>query len=221
MARSLQKISIVILLILSMLIAPLSSLAATQSTFQSFSLLSKSGGTLVFQWPSITGATALNIEQKVSGGDWTEAELDSGPLAPTDVTATITGLTAYTNYTFRLDIVGGQYEGYSNELVVAIAAIPVADLTFGDVGASQLELKWTAPENATNVIVQQSTNNSTWSNSIVATFLSSASSEAVVTGLVGNTKYYFRLYVVGGSNAGYSNVVTTTTGTEPNARRWR
>lgn len=162
MTSSIKKSALLLLLIVSMIIAPLSSFAASTNSIQNFALKSRAGANLVFQWPAVVGATALSIEQKENSGEWTDSTIDGGLLTAASTTATVVGLSPLHSYTFRLAITGGIYEGHSNELTVAIPAVPVSDLAVANVAAKQLDLSWTVPVGATSITLQQSTNGTSW-----------------------------------------------------------
>ncbi|MET3293086.1 UNVERIFIED_CONTAM: hypothetical protein ABID98_005809 [Brevibacillus sp. OAP136] len=67
-----------------------------------------------FTWPSLTGAAAVIIQQRVEGGAWENA--DTGRISPADTRATVKGLLPDTTYLFRLVVTGGINAGASNEV---------------------------------------------------------------------------------------------------------
>jgi hypothetical protein len=73
-------------------------------------------------------------------------------------------------------------------------------------------LSWIAAVNATEVKIEQSSDNGvTWSAVTTGQPVTVKSKSAVVTGLSANTAYKFRVNVTGGLNAGTSNIVNVTT----------
>jgi hypothetical protein len=74
-----------------------------------------------------------------------------------------------------------------------------------------VQLNWLAAVDATNVIIEKSTDGLTWTTASTESPVSVESNTAVVTGLNENTTYKFRMNVTGGLNAGLSNVATATT----------
>ncbi|WP_223593327.1 fibronectin type III domain-containing protein [Neobacillus bataviensis] len=75
-----------------------------------------------------------------------------------------------------------------------------------------VSLSWIAAVNATEVKIEQSNDNGvTWSTSTTEQPVTVSSNNAVVTGLSENNSYQFRVKVVGGLNAGISNVVKVIT----------
>ncbi|WP_429472628.1 fibronectin type III domain-containing protein [Neobacillus sp. B4I6] len=69
-------------------------------------------------------------------------------------------------------------------------------------------LSWIAAVKATEVKIEQSSDNGvTWSTATTKQPVIVSSNNAVVTGLLENTSYQFRVKVVGGLNEGISNVV--------------
>ena len=99
----------------------------------------------------------------------------------------------------------------------AVVAAPIADLTAYP-GILKANLSWTAPSNATAQVLEISLNGTSgWttlsaaaivggetdiSGARLSAVLDSTSGAAEITGLKANVKYYFRLTVTGGANAG-------------------
>ena len=85
---------------------------------------------------------------------------------------------------------------------------PVTDLAVSHYDNTQTTLTWTAPEGATGVKLQESTDNSSWSDA--ATGISpTASSYTLTKDYAADTAepvYYYRIVVTGGACAGVSNV---------------
>ena len=106
--------------------------------------------------------------------------------------------------------VAGKYSThYFNELGIASTINTLKNTTKSKNTAA---LSWIAAVNATDVKIEQSSDNGvTWSTATTAQPVTVASKNAVVTGLLENTSYQFRVKVVGGLNAGISNVVKVIT----------
>lgn len=106
--------------------------------------------------------------------------------------------------------VAGKYSThYFNELGIASTVNTLKNTT---ISKNMSALSWIAAVNATEVKIEQSSDNGiTWSAATTEKPVTVASSSAVVTGLSANTSYKFRVKVTGGLNAGISNVVTVTT----------
>lgn len=107
--------------------------------------------------------------------------------------------------------VGGKYStDFFNELGIASTVNTLKNTTKSKNTAA---LSWIAAVNATQVIIEQSSNNgATWSAATTQQPVAVNSNNAVVTGLSDTTSYQFRVRVVGGLNEGISNIVKVTTG---------
>lgn len=158
---------------------------------------------LTFSSP--TTANAVSVEQSTDGINYTDATLENSIAADAN-SATVTGLTKGQIYYYRLKVTGGKNAGYSN---VATITWPISDLV-ATPGDGQANLTFTAPKNASSVNLQQSIDGINYYNSYLQTPLTTTTTSASVSYLTNGQKYYFRLSVVGGDNAGYSNVVTVT-----------
>ena len=149
-----------------------------------------------------TTASAVSVQQSTDGINYTDATLESSIAADAN-NATVTGLTKGQMYYFKLKVTGGINAGYSN---VATITWPISDLV-ATPGDEQANLTFTAPKNASSVTLQLSTDGTNYYN---FNQLTTTTTNALVSYLTNGQKYYFRLSVVGGDNAGYSNVVTVT-----------
>jgi RecJ-like exonuclease len=129
-------------------------------------------------------------------------------LDAASTTGTVTGLTTATNYDFKLVVVEGANAGDSNVVLnVATDPTPVSDFANTAVTDATATFTWTAATGATSVKIQQSpAGTSTWTDSTTGA-LDATSTTGTVTGLTTATNYDFKLVVVGGANAGDSNVV--------------
>jgi subtilisin family serine protease len=106
--------------------------------------------------------------------------------------------------------VAGMYSThYFNELGIASTVNTLKNTTKSK---NTADLSWIAAVNATEVKIEQSSDNgATWSAATTEQLVTVDSNSAVVTGLSDNTSYKFRVKVTGGLNAGISNVVNVTT----------
>ncbi|WP_337100507.1 fibronectin type III domain-containing protein [Paenibacillus sp. YIM B09110] len=160
-----------------------------------------------FRWPGAIGATEIEIQLSTDGKAWNVVALDN--INSTAIVATVTGLTPATKYFFRLNVIGGQNEGQSNSVTVTTIPLPLSDLSVdeGETTGSKITLNWKAAVGANKLVIQQSLNGKSWTNSKVMVPLVPSAESAVVTGLVVGTDYIFRITVTGGQNAGTSNPV--------------
>lgn len=83
----------------------------------------------------------------------------------------------------------------------------VADLA-AELDGTKAHLTFTAPEGATSVTVEQSTDGITFTPATTSSPITEASTTATVTGLTANQTYYFRLVIDGGKYAGVSRIAT-------------
>ncbi|MGN7493703.1 fibronectin type III domain-containing protein [Paenibacillus sp. SAF-054] len=120
------------------------SVRTSSAPVNAFSVSSVTDTTASFEWPAVSGAVSLKIEQSPKGTDtWNDAQ--TGPIALTDTTATVTGLSPQTEYEFRLNVSGGANDGVSNTVEVTtytysinpISDKKLADLVLGYAPGSQ------------------------------------------------------------------------------------
>ncbi|MBW7477847.1 hypothetical protein K0T92_24360, partial [Paenibacillus oenotherae] len=177
-----------------------------------FSSMGKTSATADFGWSVVSGASSLAIEQSTDGGTTWSAATTSGELGGSDTSATVTGLSANTSYSFRLVITGGANAGNSNAVVVTTLSVPVSDFASTGKTSATADFDWNAVSGASSLAIEQSTDGgTTWSAATTSGVLAGSSTSATVTGLSANTNYTFRLVITGGANAGNSNAVAVTT----------
>jgi hypothetical protein len=176
------------------------------------------GGTnsVKLMWPLATRATGVKIERLI-GTTWTPVLT----LPVTATTGTVSGLTPNTAYKFRVNVTGGMNNGPSNVVdftTNGLAVTSFANTTKTDTKAS---FQWWALTGATLVGIEQlASGGTTWTPSTTSVALTAESRTAVVTGLVPNKAYQFRLVVTGGiygTSAGTtnSNIISVTTNAQP------
>lgn len=149
-----------------------------------------------------TGATTVKVEMQENEGNWKDASTNA--LTATSTSATVTGLTNGASYKFRVVVTGGTYAGTSNETAAVIPVAKLANVKVENVGDKTVKLSFDAPTGATEVIVEQSTNGTSWSKATTE-LLNASSTNATVTGLTNGTTYHFRVRVTGGAFAGVSD----------------
>lgn len=155
------------------------------------------------------GATRVILQiSEDKGSTWDEVDTISLTSASTGVT--VSGLTNGQTYSFRLMVSGGIKAGISNTVSATLASVPISNLA-GMPGAGQATFTFSKATGASAVILQQSTDGgTTWMDSTTTVELNAASTAATATSLFAGQTYQFRVFAVGGSKAGYSNVVTLT-----------
>ncbi|UPM54343.1 InlB B-repeat-containing protein [Gottfriedia acidiceleris] len=109
------------------------------------------------------------------------------------------------------EMVDGQYSSdIWNELNIPME---INTLKSASVTSDKVALNWLTPVGATQVKIEQSSDNGlTWSAANTEKQVTSISNSAKVTGLQMGVSYQFRLNVTGGLNEGISNVAKATTG---------
>ncbi len=170
--------------------------------------------------PASNGGSAVTdyvVEYLPSGGSWTTFA-DGTSTSPS---ATVTGLTNGTSYTFRVSATNVAGTGATSTVSAAVVprTVPGAPTSVvGTAGNSQVSLTWSAPASTggsviTDYVVQFSSNGgSTWSTFADGT---STSTSATVTGLTNGTSYVFQVAAVNvagtGSYSTESNAATPAT----------
>lgn len=81
----------------------------------------KAATTATFTWTAATGATAVTLQQSLDGEEWTNCGT-AVAITPTSSTAQATGLTAETEYQFRVVVTDGQNAGISNVVTLITEA---------------------------------------------------------------------------------------------------
>lgn len=81
----------------------------------------KTDTTATLTWTAADGATAVTLQQSTDGENWTNCAT-AAAITPASTTAQVTGLTAETEYDFRLVVTDGQNAGISNIVTVTTNA---------------------------------------------------------------------------------------------------
>ncbi|MEK4975900.1 S-layer homology domain-containing protein [Bacillus sp. FSL K6-6540] len=167
-------------------------------------------GQVTLTFPALTGATSIVVEQSADGTTFTAVS----PLETLDAastSATVTGLTNGETYHYRLNVKSGPYAGLSN-VVQASPSEPITTLS-AVAGVGQVTLNFPALTGATSIVIEKSTDGTTFTPVNPVETLDAGSTSATVAGLSSRETYYFRLNVESGPHAGLSNVVSI----KPNA----
>ena len=169
-----------------------------------------SGNTQVsLSWtaPSSNGGSAITdyvVQYSINGGSWTT--FNDG--TSTSTSATVTGLTNGSAYTFQVAAINAAGTGIhsASSLGVTPATTPGAPTNVtGTAGASQVLLSWTAPASTggsaiTDYIVQYKlTSSGTWSTFADGT---SSNTTATITGLANASAYDFQVAAVNATGLG-------------------
>lgn len=159
----------------------------------------------------LSEATVKTLNAKSSGTLWGTGTINTANISSNGVTLSI--IPSVTNvakgYTATVD--GERIsEGTTKASdITTLKNDPISNLK-ATAGNGQVSFTFSAPADATGVILKQSTNNgSTWTNATTGS-LNKSSTSATATGLTNGLKYYFKLVVTGGTKAGDSNKVSAT-----------
>lgn len=142
--------------------------------------------TLVVDWQDVAGDTGYRVERSTDGGaNWTTA----GVVGTNVPSLTDTGLTAYTQYSYRvipLSLIG---DGPASPIVNRYTRLPaLTGLAFTSASPTQLALQWNAVANATSYRVERSTDGGAFtivSNSALTTYTDNS--------VVPLGEYYYRV----------------------------
>jgi hypothetical protein len=177
----------------------------TEGNLQDFQGYSWTNNTVMFKFsPLGTGTTSAKIIYTTDGGIHTSDATLIAPITTTTTNASISGLQANTRYLFAMVVTGGANAGESNaaglttesnlqDFDVIRHTNTTAEITFSAVG-----------DDATSAVIQYTDDaGDTWN--YAANTITSTTTNAAISGLKSDTLYIFRMKVVGGVNAGYSN----------------
>ncbi|MDF9408361.1 MAG: Exoglucanase B precursor [Pelotomaculum sp. PtaB.Bin013] len=159
--------------------------------------------------------SGFKIERKIAGGSYTQiATVGANATSYND-----TGLADNTKYYYRvLAYNSSGNSAYSNEVNVATGTVPAApsDLTATVLSSTIITLTWDDnSSNETGFIIERKKAGGSYTQ--IAT-VDANTTTCTISGLAGNTKYYYRVLAYNSSgNSVYSNEVNVTTGTVPAA----
>ena len=177
-----------------------------------------SGTSVSLSWtaPTSNGGTAITDYTVQYSSDGTTFTTFSRS-ASTATSATVTGLTRGTAYTFKVAAVNslgaGTYSTASSSITPPVTVPGQVTNVTGTAGDTQVSLSWTAPDNGgasiTDYVVQYSSNSGTnWTTFADGT---SGDATAVVTSLTNGTAYTFRVAAVNSAGTGsYSSAASVT-----------
>ena len=173
-----------------------------------------SGTEVKLTWKdNATDETGFRVERKVGSGSFQEIQT----LAANIQELTVTGLTAGTNYTFRVRASGASgFSVYSNNASVKTPAAPAlpapAGLTALARSATEVLLTWRDMSNGeTGFRIERSTGGGAWQE--VGSAGANATS-ALVRNLAQGTAYAFRVRAAGGGGfSAYTGAANATTST--------
>jgi hypothetical protein len=164
--------------------------------------------------PANNGGAAITdyiIESSLDGTNW----IVFADGTSTSTSATVTGLTNGTAYTFRVSATNAAGTGATSTVSSSITPRTVPDAptsVAGTPGASQVSLSWSAPANnggaaITDYIVESSLDGTNW---VVFADGTSTSTFATVTGLTNGTPYTFRVSATNEAGTGATSTASSS-----------
>lgn len=166
-------------------------------------------------WTAPTGANNLDgYKIEYNNGSWLTLVADTGN---TNTSYSHTGLSTGDSFTYRISGLNGVLAGLSSVTAQGSTyAVPsaITDLSASGITASSIRLSWTAPSATpalTGYKIEQSEDNSTWSNVVADTGNTNLTYD--VTSLSEGTTYYFRVSGINSLGTGSaSNIASSQTG---------
>ena len=170
------------------------------------SLTSASATEIDLSWPMLVDATTYKIEQSNNGTTWTTLT-PSPALTGTSTTYAATGLTAGTQYYFRVSGVDAAGTSAPTTAVSAFTLPGVSTITPTVISANEIDLSWTAVTGATNYKLELSADGgNTWS-----TLVTQATTTYKHLSLTADTTYKYRVSAT--NTAGYGATSAVVSGT--------
>ncbi|GHT13683.1 hypothetical protein FACS1894170_09940 [Planctomycetales bacterium] len=171
---------------------------------------------VALSWTAVDGATSYALQYKTDDGDW--ADIPEDQITITDTSAIVTGLTAETEYQFRVNATNSDGSSAYSTVVTAttLPNIPPAtpamptDFVAGTITETSVMLSWTAVTGADSYVVQYKTETGTFVAIPPEQVTFTGTSSATVTGLTAGTTYYFQ---IAAKNAGGESQVAATNAT--------
>jgi titin len=157
-----------------------------------------SATTVNLAWVAVKGAATYTLETSTDGGStW------STLATPSTTTYANTGLTADTQYKYRLSSTDATGTSAPSNAVTATTQLTtVSGLTATATSATQINLAWTALNDATNYKIERSPDQTTWAALVLSPALNGASAAYSDTTLSAGTTYYYRISAIDASGTG-------------------
>jgi titin len=163
--------------------------------------------------PSSDGGSAISdylIEYRAGAGSW----VTWSHTASTTTSATITGLTNGTSYTFRVSAINAVGTGTASTISSSYtpATIPGAPTTVaGTRGNAQVSLTWSAPSSSggstlTDYLIEYLPSGGSWTT---WSHTASTSTSATITGLTNGTSYTFRVSAINAIGTSAASTVSS------------
>jgi subtilisin family serine protease/fibronectin type 3 domain-containing protein len=177
--------------------------------------------TIDLSWKTVDGASSYRLEYSLTGqsGDWKKL----GSSVITGTSGKAVNLAAGMKHYFRVSALNEAGESKpSNVLTVTTPALapvsPPNGLTAQALNDTKIKLFWNAVENATQYIVERSTDGNVWKKTST---ISALSTEVTVSGHKATTTYYYRVTATSkaGTSSASQEVLVTTRIKTPSAPR--
>ncbi len=168
-------------------------------------------GQIELDWDPAVKASAYKVYYGTTSGVYSDSKTVSVPAAST----TLTGLTNGTKYFITVKALHNTEEGAASAEVNGVPHFTVTDLA-ATPDSGKVDFTFSAPAGADAVELQQSTDGGANYSAVAGLSLTSASTNASLTGLTNGTAYTFRLRLLYGGIDYFSNVVTVNAGNPDN-----
>jgi len=168
-------------------------------------------------WAASVGATGYRLDVNTNNtftGTWILNNVDVGNVT----TRSITGLTPGTNYFYRIRSVNACGTSANSVTITATTlATPAAPISTAAslITCTSFSANWTAVAGATAYFLDVNTNNTFTGTAILNNFNVGNVTTRSITGLTGNTNYFYRVRASNACGSGVASAIITATTSAP------